>query len=59
MPQVLVRLEQDQKITEDARRRAEQGLATQKLQVHELQVTFPPSYDYCDSGHSLLQFAVD
>ncbi|KAL9318312.1 hypothetical protein ACSQ67_014829 [Phaseolus vulgaris] len=37
MPQVLVRLEQDQKITEDARRRAEQGLATQKLQVHELQ----------------------
>ncbi|KAG2403012.1 uncharacterized protein HKW66_Vig0247180 [Vigna angularis] len=37
MLQVLVRLEQDQKITEDARRRAEQGLAAQKLEVHELQ----------------------
>jgi len=59
MRQVLLRLEQDQKITEDARRRAEQGLAAQKLEVHELQVAFPPSYDYFDSGHSLLQFAVD
>ncbi|BAT95820.1 hypothetical protein VIGAN_08262900 [Vigna angularis var. angularis] len=53
MLQVLVRLEQDQKITEDARRRAEQGLAAQKLEVHELQVSFPPSYDCCDAGHSL------
>ncbi|CAJ1968432.1 unnamed protein product [Sphenostylis stenocarpa] len=37
MLQVLVRLEQDQKVTEDARRRAEQDLAAQKLEVHELQ----------------------
>lgn len=45
-----MRLEQDQKITEDARRRAEQGLAAQKLEVHELQVSFPPSNDCCDAG---------
>lgn len=48
-----MRLEQDQKVTEDARRRAEQGLAAQKLEVHELQVSFPPYY-CCDAGHSLL-----
>ncbi|KAK7345621.1 hypothetical protein VNO77_16228 [Canavalia gladiata] len=35
--QVLLRLEQDQKLTEDARRRAEQELAAQKLEVHILQ----------------------
>lgn len=34
---VLIRLEQDQKVTEDARRRAEQDLAAQKLEVHMLQ----------------------
>ena len=39
MLQVLMRLEQDQKDTEDARRRAEQDLAAQKLEVHTLQVT--------------------
>lgn len=37
MLQVLMRLEQDQKVTEDARRRAEQELAAQKFEVHELQ----------------------
>ncbi|WJX11782.1 hypothetical protein P8452_02351 [Trifolium repens] len=37
MLQVLIRLEQDQKFTEDARRRAEQELAVQKLEVHILQ----------------------
>ncbi|CAK8571534.1 unnamed protein product [Lathyrus sativus] len=37
MLQVLIRLEQDQKVTEDARRRAEQELAAQKLEVHVLQ----------------------
>ncbi|RDX93647.1 hypothetical protein CR513_24054, partial [Mucuna pruriens] len=37
MLQVLVRLEQDQKDTEDARRRAEQDLAAQKYEVHVLQ----------------------
>ncbi|CAL5207179.1 unnamed protein product [Lathyrus oleraceus] len=37
MLQVLIRVEQDQKVTEDARRRAEQDLATQKLEVHVLQ----------------------
>ncbi|KAL5067927.1 hypothetical protein RYX36_018814 [Vicia faba] len=35
MLQVLIRLEQDQKVTEDARRRAEQDLAAHKLEVHE------------------------
>ncbi|KAK7393600.1 hypothetical protein VNO78_22158 [Psophocarpus tetragonolobus] len=37
MLQVLVRLEQDQKVTEDARRRAEQELAAQKYEVHVIQ----------------------
>ncbi|CAI8602679.1 unnamed protein product [Vicia faba] len=37
MLQVLIRLEQDQKVTEDARRRAEQDLAAHKLEVHVLQ----------------------
>ncbi|KAE9619480.1 hypothetical protein Lal_00012909 [Lupinus albus] len=37
MLQVLMRLEQDQKVTEDARRRAEQDLAAQKYEVHVLQ----------------------
>ncbi|MED6147971.1 hypothetical protein PIB30_048831, partial [Stylosanthes scabra] len=37
MMQVLVKLEQDQKDTEYARRRAEQDLAAQKLEVHILQ----------------------
>ncbi|KAJ1391307.1 Rab-GTPase-TBC domain [Sesbania bispinosa] len=37
MLQVLMRLEQDQKSTEDARRRAEQELAAQKYEVHVLQ----------------------
>ncbi|KAK7279402.1 hypothetical protein RJT34_24453 [Clitoria ternatea] len=37
MLQVLIRLEQDQKITEDARRRAEQDLAAHKYEVHLLQ----------------------
>ncbi|XP_027364021.1 TBC1 domain family member 2B [Abrus precatorius] len=37
MLQVLMRLEQDQKVTEDARRRAEQDLAAQKYEVHMLQ----------------------
>lgn len=39
-----MRLEQDQKVTEDARRRAEHELAAQKYEVHVLQVTSPPSY---------------
>lgn len=34
---VLVRLEQDQKVTEDARRRSEQDLAAHKFEVHVLQ----------------------
>jgi len=46
--QVLIRLEQDQKVTEDARRRAEQDLAAQKLEVHMLQVTSPLN-DHGDS----------
>lgn len=50
--QVLIRLEQDQKVTEDARRRAEQDLAAQKLEVHMLQVTSPLN-DHGDSGHLL------
>ncbi|XP_020204605.1 EVI5-like protein isoform X5 [Cajanus cajan] len=37
MMQVLMRLEQDQKVTEEARRRAEQDLAAQKFEVHALQ----------------------
>ncbi|XP_061353925.1 uncharacterized protein LOC133298614 [Gastrolobium bilobum] len=37
MLQVLMRLEQDQKVTEDARRKAEQELAAQKYEVHMLQ----------------------
>ncbi|XP_057423383.1 uncharacterized protein LOC130717245 isoform X2 [Lotus japonicus] len=37
MLQVLMRLEQDQKVTEDARRRAEHELAAQKYEVHVLQ----------------------
>ncbi|KAL5136879.1 TBC1 domain family member 9 [Glycine soja] len=37
MLQVLVRLEQDQKVTEDARRRSEQDLAAHKFEVHVLQ----------------------
>ncbi|XP_020971443.1 TBC1 domain family member 8B-like isoform X2 [Arachis ipaensis] len=37
MMQVLVKLEHDQKDTEDARKRAEQELAAQKLEVHILQ----------------------
>ncbi|KAL2323307.1 hypothetical protein Fmac_027686 [Flemingia macrophylla] len=37
MMQVLMRLEQDQKVTEDARRKAEQELAAQKFEVHVLQ----------------------
>ncbi|XP_019429009.1 PREDICTED: ecotropic viral integration site 5 protein homolog isoform X2 [Lupinus angustifolius] len=37
MLQVLMRLEQDQKVTEEARRRAEQDLAAQKYEVHVLQ----------------------
>ena len=48
--QVLVRLEQDQKVTEDARRRSEQDLAAHKFEVHVLQVVSPPSYDHCDFG---------
>ena len=34
-----MRVEQEQKVTEDARRRAEQDLAAQKYAVHMLQVT--------------------
>ncbi|KAK7267587.1 hypothetical protein RIF29_20265 [Crotalaria pallida] len=37
MLQVLMRLEQDQKVTEQARRRAEQELAAQKYETHVLQ----------------------
>ncbi|XP_028775965.1 GTPase-activating protein GYP2 [Neltuma alba] len=37
MLQVLMRVEQEQKVTEDARRRAEQDLAAQKYVVHMLQ----------------------
>ncbi|KAI9085817.1 hypothetical protein K1719_032231 [Acacia pycnantha] len=37
MLQVLIRVEQEQKVTEDARRRAEQDLAAQKYVVHMLQ----------------------
>ncbi|CAL0299571.1 unnamed protein product [Lupinus luteus] len=37
MLQVLMRLQQDQKVTEEARRRAEQELAAQKYEVHVLQ----------------------
>lgn len=46
-----MRLEQDQRVTEDARRRAEQDLAAQKYEVHVLQVASPPFFDHCDSGN--------
>lgn len=59
MLQVLVRLEQDQKVTEDARRRAEQELAAQKYEVHVLQVTSLPSCDHCDFGHLFLQYTIE
>ncbi|KAK4834469.1 hypothetical protein QYF36_023325 [Acer negundo] len=37
MVQVLMRVEQEQRVTEDARRRAEQDVATQKYAVHVLE----------------------